>query len=162
MDPWPKVAKVDCLPVEEDDFGFFQRASFTNHDLYHEDVIEMETPFDVVASSGGTVTRTVVLVGDQNAGKSTFLHSFLHASDWNYTRLMQRLPVLQAHFLNARFLPEKEARDELPFLDTDLARTTFLVGLDDWNLLLEEHGYEGFDSAHRGGPSREGSFLSHR
>ena len=129
------------VPIVETPFGFEQRRTWSNPDLYHEEVVDLESPFHLVHSSGSVFGRTVLVVGDQNAGKSTFLHAFVHAEDRNWTRLNSQLPILEAAFLNSRFLPEHNVpMDELPFIDTDIARTTVLVGMDDWNFLLDENG----------------------
>lgn len=45
-----------------------------------------------------------VLLGDQNAGKSTFLHAFTHHTDDNFLQLSSLVPVLSAGFINTRFL----------------------------------------------------------
>lgn len=139
---WPKRPKVARLPILSNDLGPFQARSYHQPDLYHEEVVSLESPFDVVSSSTGSVcVRSVLLLGDQNAGKTTFLHCFTDQEDDEFTRLTSVLPVLQSAFLNSRFLPEDGvAMDELPFLDTDLARSTVLVGMDDWNFVLEERG----------------------
>lgn len=144
---WPKRTKVECLPIVRTGFGFEQRAAWSNPDLYHEEVVEMSSPFDLLmndhpssSAHGRLLVQSVLLVGDQNAGKSTFLHSFVASSDPSFTRLNGQLPLLEAAFLNSRFLPEAAPLDQLPFLDTDIARTTLLVGMDDWNFLLQENG----------------------
>jgi hypothetical protein len=140
--PWPKRSKVARLPVCQGELGPFQTRSYHQPDLYHEEVVSLDSPFDLVSSSSGAVcVRTVLLLGDQNAGKTTFLHCFADQDDDEFTRLTSQLPILQASFLNSRFLPEGGcAMDELPFLDTDLARSTVLLGMDDWNFVLEERG----------------------
>jgi hypothetical protein len=136
---WPKRTKIAMLPIRWHDFGPFQSRVFHQPDLYHEEVVSMDSPFDVVSSRSGSVcVRTVLLLGDQNAGKTTFLHCFTDQDDDSFTSLTSVLPVLQAAFLNSRFLPEDTAMDELPFLDTDLARSTVLLSMDDWNFVLEE------------------------
>jgi hypothetical protein len=140
LSPWPKRSKQEHLPIQKNDFGFFQKTDYNNPDLYHEEVIELDSPFEVLQNNR-VFTRTVLVIGDQNAGKSTFLHSFTAREDLNFTRLTAVLPILQASFLNSRFLPEDDQPiDELPFIDTDIARSTVLVGMDDWNFLLDEQG----------------------
>ncbi len=138
--PWPKRPKAESLPVLRTDLGFCQRCDYNQPDLYHEEVVEVDGPFDLVAPSGTVCTRTLLLLGDQNAGKTTFLHCFAHQEDDAFTLLTSRLPVLQASFLNSRFLPQGAPMDELPFLDTDVARSTVLLSMDDWNFVLEEQG----------------------
>lgn len=50
-----------------------------------------------------------VLLGDQNAGKSTFLHAFTHYTDPNFLKLSSLVPVLSAGFINTRFLDKVRA-----------------------------------------------------
>jgi hypothetical protein len=77
--------------------SYSQQASFQNLDLYHEEVIELDNPFsDVVASNAkgifgfvqmnipNAVVLSFLVLGDQNAGKSTFIHSFAYHPDKNY------------------------------------------------------------------------------
>ncbi len=137
---WPKRSKKDRLPIFMSDLGPFQSRRYHMPDLYHEETISLDAPFDLVSSSGNVTVRTVLLLGDQNAGKTTFLHCFVDQDDDCFTRLNSMLPVLEACFLNSRFLPEGSSMDELPFLDTDLARTSLLLSMSDWNFLLEERG----------------------
>ena len=71
--------------------------------------------------------RHQVLMGDQNAGKSTFLHAFTYNEDERFLEMSSLLPVLSASFVNTRFLTREQAAaqapmDELPFLDTDIGR----------------------------------------
>lgn len=76
---------------------------------------------------------TFLLVGDQNAGKSSFLHAFTSSKDANFMKLCSFLPILSSTFSNARFLPEgADFIDELPFLDTDLGRGTILITVQDF------------------------------
>lgn len=63
--------KAACLPVEERDYGFVQRMSYSNRDLLHEEVLELDSPFAALAGSADTAVATFLLVGDQNAGKSS-------------------------------------------------------------------------------------------
>jgi hypothetical protein len=62
---------------------------------------------------------TFLLVGDQNAGKSTFLHSFCRHYDAHFLSLSSLLPLLSSTFVNTRFLWEDDQRppiDEPPFI----------------------------------------------
>lgn len=90
--------------IERTDYGFVQTASYANRDLFHEEVVELDSPFaDIVRAD--TAVMSFLLIGDQNAGKSTFLHSFCHFNDPNYLELSAILPILSATFVNTRFLP---------------------------------------------------------
>eukprot|EP01147_Barroeca_monosierra_P003224 gene3224-8240_t len=65
---------------------------------------------------------TFMLTGDQNAGKSTFLHAFTDHESESYLPLLSILPVLSSSFINSRFLsPDDTAspRDEGRFLVHD-------------------------------------------
>lgn len=64
-------------------------------------VVELDSPYSATVKSG-THVYSFVLMGDQNAGKSTFLHSFSHNTDLNYLELSSLLPVLSASFVNTR------------------------------------------------------------
>lgn len=46
-------------------------------DLYHEEVLDLDSPFASIVHVG-TQVFSFLLLGDQNAGKSTFLHSFTY------------------------------------------------------------------------------------
>ena len=133
-------SKQDQLPIYKTEFGFQQKSFFKQLDLYHEEVIELDSPFEVVKNHSSVYTKTIVIIGDQNAGKTTFLHSFCGKDDLHFTELMGEFPMLCSTFLNTRFLShELSAMDEAPFIDTDIARTTVLFSTDDWNFFLSEH-----------------------
>lgn len=126
------------LPIEQTPYGFVQRAVFHHPDLCHEHVLELSSPFALVEASG-TRVFTFLLLGDQNAGKSTFLHSFSYSADANWLQLSSFLPMLSASFINTRFLAHSlSPRDEPPFIDTDLARASFLMTLADFAFFVDE------------------------
>ncbi|EOD26825.1 hypothetical protein EMIHUDRAFT_236515 [Emiliania huxleyi CCMP1516] len=63
---------------------WIQRASFTHADLHDElvsDLVALSSPFAGCGDESETVCYTFLLLGDQNAGKSTFLHAFTNAGD---------------------------------------------------------------------------------
>eukprot|EP00899_Mesostigma_viride_P017292 jgi/Mesvir1/25564/Mv01798-RA.3 len=145
--PYPVVSKLDSLPIERNELGYFQRSRYQNPDLCDEEVMELDTPFAMHVASG-TRMLTFLLLGDQNAGKSSFIHSFCYADDPSYLTLQSYLPILSASFHNARFLSRSSdvpARDELPFLDTDIARASFLMTVDSFSFFLQEFGIQGWD-----------------
>ena len=130
------------LPVERTPYGYTQRQRFCHPDLHHEEVLELDSPF-ASAVAAGTHTLTFVLLGDQNAGKSTFLHAFAHADDRGWLALSSYLPIISAAFLNVRLLPTEDdtpPRDELPFLDTDIGRANFLMTAENFAFFLQEFG----------------------
>jgi hypothetical protein len=134
--------KEEYLPITKTDYGYVQKVTYVQPDLYHEEVVEIESPFASVIATG-TQIYTFLLLGDQNAGKSTFIHAFTYQADPNYLELSTLLPILSSSFFNTRFLePDSkiDPRDELPFLDTDIGRGTVLVTRDDFNFWVDENG----------------------
>lgn len=143
--------KLSHLPIEKKEFGFVQKNSYHQPDLYHEEVLDLDSPFaDVVPVN--TQVFTFLLLGDQNAGKSTYLHSFSYQNDINFLPITSIIPILSSSFINTRFyfgdapnsnIPEKmkkfEPMDELPFLDTDIARGSFLVTREVFEFFLMEY-----------------------
>lgn len=70
---------AELLPLYRTEFGWEQRQSFRHPDRYEEDVEEVvfDSPFlDLRAILGKSHTTlfSFLVLGDQNAGKSTFLH----------------------------------------------------------------------------------------
>lgn len=113
------------LTLERTDEGLWQqRASFSHPDLHEElvsDLIELSSPFVHVGNDDSTVCYTFLLLGDQNAGKSTFLHAFAHHSDASWLSLSSILPILNSSFLNASLTASRvPPMDEPPFIDTDV------------------------------------------
>ena len=136
-----QVTKMDMLPVERTEYGYTQRAHWRMADRVHEEVLELDSPHTMNVAAG-TQVISFVLMGDQNAGKSTFLHAFAHHTDPSFMELSSLLPVLSAAFVNTRFLEASDARsarDELPFVDTDLGRSTFVLTADDFAFFVTEH-----------------------
>ena len=65
--------------------GWVQRSRFSHPDL-HEELVEELLSSDslfasAAASSASAVAFQFLLLGDQNAGKSTFLHAFTNTND---------------------------------------------------------------------------------
>lgn len=89
----------------------------------------------------GTEVFTFLLLGDQNAGKSTFIHSFTSEKDAQFMKLCSFLPILNSTFSNARFVShDVDCMDELPFLDTDLGRGTVMITVHDFLFFCAESG----------------------
>ena len=136
-------SKLDCLPVTRHEYGYVQRTRYQQPDLYHEEVVEPDSPFAFVLPSG-TQLFTFLLLGDQNAGKSTLIHAFANSDDANFLELTSFVPILSSSFFNVRFLASDSRtspRDEPPFIDTDLARGNFLMTLEDFVFMANEFGF---------------------
>jgi len=129
------------LPIERSSDGVWQqKARYSQPDLHDELVLDIDGPFSSVASAETYVVRFVV-TGDRNAGKSTLLHAFVNAHDRDWLRVTSLLPVLTGTFANARFAGAFEPsvpRDELPYLDTDVARCTLVLTREDFLFFLRE------------------------
>ena len=120
--------------------GYVQRSSFTHPDLHDElveEFISPRSPLAAPASTSGVAAFTFLLLGDQNAGKSTFLHAFTHATDASWLELTSLLPILSASFTNAQFV-DRQQMDEPPFLDTDVGRASLLLTLEDFSFFIDE------------------------
>jgi hypothetical protein len=140
---WPVLeSKEAYLPVRRFEWGFCQSTRYVQADLYHEEVLELDSPFAAQVRSD-TLSFKFLVLGDQNAGKSTFLHAWTFESDPSFLTLVSELPVLSSQFVNSRFILSphaslEHARDELPFLDTDIARATVLLTTEDFVFWLRE------------------------
>ena len=124
-----------------------QRSAYSHPDLHDElmeELVSSSSPFsEGQRSSAAVVNFKFLLLGDQNAGKSTFLHAFTHAGDENWLELNSILPILSSTFVNAQLhasdgAAKKAAMDEPPFLDTDVGRASFLVTLEDFAMFADE------------------------
>ena len=160
--------KESDLRVERRDYGYVQKYNYCNMDLLHEEVLDLDSPFATLVSAE-TLVLTYLLIGDQNAGKSSkppsnhcsflnssissplflaFIQSFTYHNDANWMDILCELPILTSSFINTRFFPGKsdqvpaawKPRDEPPFIDTDLARGTLMLTRDDFMFLLDERG----------------------
>ena len=126
--------------VEETEYGFCQRAVYAHPDLCHEDLLELDSPF-ASSAVAGTGVYTFLLLGDQNAGKSTFLHAWANPSAPHFLSLTSWLPFLSSSFANVRILDERgpvAPGDEPPFLDTDLGRASLLLTLEAFGFFVSE------------------------
>jgi hypothetical protein len=144
-----------CAPLslERSSEGWVQRARWTHPDLHDElveELVSLSTPLAAVGAAAAHRTAigyTLLLLGDQNAGKSTFLHAFANAEHAGWLELLSILPILSASFANAQFrtdAPDPKgggapAMDQPPFLDTDVGRTSFLLTLEDFSLFIDEY-----------------------
>ena len=114
---------VSALTLSRSPEGWVQRAQFSHPDLHDElveELAEHDSPLARSASTSGVVNFTFLLLGDQNAGKSTFLHAFTHAGDRAWLELLSLLPILSSSFVNAQLA--LTAKDSLrgPIMDEPL------------------------------------------
>ncbi|KAK2963291.1 hypothetical protein BLNAU_1824 [Blattamonas nauphoetae] len=128
------------VPIIRQPFGYVQSSSYTNADYCHEEVVELDTPFSMVLGAG-TAVHSILLLGDQNAGKTSFLHSFGASNDPRFIYLFNLIPYLTTSFINTRFLldPTSQYMDEPPYLDTDLGRAMIMFTRDDWDFFCDEN-----------------------
>lgn len=116
---YPTRSKEASLPIQRTELGYVQQTLYRQADLYHEAVIELDSPFAAIFAADTAVFSFLVL-GDQNAGKSTFLHAFTYEEDPNFLQLTSELPILTSTFVNSRFLvnsscasPDYESRRDV-------------------------------------------------
>ncbi|KAJ4461342.1 hypothetical protein PAPYR_2395 [Paratrimastix pyriformis] len=135
------IESARFFPIERRPYGYIQQASFSHPDLCDENLVELESPFSIFFAAG-TAIFTIFLMGEQNAGKSTLIHSFCQQTNHlTFLELSSAFPSLSSSFCNVRFLTSDASRyaDEPPFLDTDLCRGVVLQTLEDFAFFLEEH-----------------------
>ena len=120
------------------------------HDELVEELVSLSSPFSVTGASSGACVFTFLLLGDQNAGKSTFLHAFSHAGSSSWLALGSYLPILSASFLNASLRADSTTppMDEPPFLDTDIGRASLLLTLEDFAFFVSEFELGGAVDVH--------------
>lgn len=156
-------------PIVQGRFGLEQRCAYRHPDLYDEEVPEMDFETAVSRPDLGTgcAVRSFLLLGDQNAGKSTMLHSFCRDGDPGFLQLSSLLPVLSSSFINTRLVPRSllgdkvdpnralsAVRDELPFMDTDIGRGCVLLTLENFAFFCHEFGIWGQEKEASEGPWR--------
>eukprot|EP00927_Polykrikos_kofoidii_P060131 TRINITY_DN55199_c0_g1_i1.p1 TRINITY_DN55199_c0_g1~~TRINITY_DN55199_c0_g1_i1.p1 ORF type:complete len:921 (-),score=129.80 TRINITY_DN55199_c0_g1_i1:118-2622(-) len=85
------------------------------------------------------------------------LHSFCRQGDARFMQLSSLLPILSSSFLNTRLVPRAHmgrwndfdrplsaVRDEMPFMDTDVARGIQLLTLENFLFFCNEFGISGY------------------
>src|SRR3989338_5923062 len=116
-------------PIIQKEGEYSQKTNYIQLDRQHEEVLDLDSPLADIQSND-TKIYTFILTGDQNAGKSTFLHAFTNWTSNGFLELTSFIPLLSSTFINSRFRAPDSGRppmDQPPFLDTDIARTTFLL-----------------------------------
>eukprot|EP00913_Durusdinium_trenchii_P016180 g15205.t1 len=109
-------------PIVRARFGLEQRCAYRHADLYDEEVpeVDLETVIAKPELGAECAVKNFVLLGDQNAGKSTMMvpHSLLDDPDE----------------------PLSAIRDELPYMDTDIARGLVMLTLENFGFFCQEFG----------------------
>ena len=130
--------------------GFEQRQAWYHRDLQHEEIPELEL-VDHSNHSEDLLELRFLILGDQNAGKTTFLYVLSDKSFIGATELLSHIPALSSNFVNSRFILTRQERmevrldelsDEPPFIDTDLARAAILLSSEAFGFLALESGIE--------------------
>ena len=85
-----------------------QQFFYMNPELHDEEVLQLDDPFSAICASG-TLILTICVLGDQNAGKSTFFHSFTKSNDPHFLELTSLIPFMSASFTNTRFLSNPDS-----------------------------------------------------
>ena len=135
-----QLKKKGDVPIEKTAWGYVQRNSYEHPSYKDEAAVSLDSPFAAVVANGVAVL-TFLIIGDQNSGKSTFLHLFTAKENPNFLDLLSELPILSSTFINLRFLEHKVSpMDEVPFLDTDLGRCLILLTFEDFRFLLADLG----------------------
>ena len=52
-----RFSRAEMLPVERSEYGYLQRASYTQPDMHDELVVELDGPFSKLAPSGAGSSR---------------------------------------------------------------------------------------------------------
>ncbi|CAE7494959.1 unnamed protein product [Symbiodinium natans] len=148
------MSDVDGVPpIVHGRFGLEQRCAYKHPDLYDEEVPEIDLESVIGRPElGACAVRSFLLLGDQNAGKSTMLHSFCRNGDAGFMQLSSLLPILSSSFLNTRIVPhswlgqedpnqlKSLVRDEIPFMDTDIARGLVMLSIENFAFFAQEFG----------------------
>ncbi|CDI76691.1 hypothetical protein, conserved [Eimeria acervulina] len=209
------------IPLRLTPFGLEQRRAYVQQDRHDEYYEQLLSPSHSRSSRQDCCCVSLLLVGDQNAGKSALLYSLVASKDPRYTAFTSLLPIIQGEFSNRREVPcgtggaavfsaanggtgptamesgdhctttgttdederkqphhrlpehtatdEEDAgtaasvaaeavealvcrsRDELPFLDSDVARSAALLSAEDFTFFCTEFGLQTQQQQHQQG-----------
>ncbi|EZG83908.1 hypothetical protein GNI_013910 [Gregarina niphandrodes] len=145
------------MNVETTEWGLEQSQVYQNKDRCEEEIEEPDIfgPFNQTCGRQSLTSVAALLIGDQNAGKTTLLHSLSNAKhSLSFLHIQSLIPFIQASFYNCRFCnfgameeeginPLRACCDEGAFLDSDIARASLTLTKPDWLFLLEEVGLGG-------------------
>ncbi|MFW9930617.1 MAG: hypothetical protein ACFFD1_14605, partial [Candidatus Thorarchaeota archaeon] len=125
--------------VIKEKYGYSQKSHYQHPDLYEESIIGLDSPFAHIIPTNMAILN-VILVGNRNSGKSTFIHAFTDIDDENFFDVLVELPIISSSFINTRFLENKSSPMDIPpFIDTDIARGIILFNKEDFDFLLSEY-----------------------
>lgn len=132
------------VPIVHTLWGSEQRSLYRNADLQDEEVPEFDIGGPLTPCvAPHTVALPVLVVGDQNAGKTTFLHTFTNADDPNFTQLCSFLPIMASECANTHISrASTPIMDEFPFLDTDVGRSHVTMTMEHFNHFCQEFTLE--------------------
>ena len=135
---------VTALPIERNatECSWTQRSSYAQGDLHADLVADISDAVPINAAPDVEV-RTIAIVGDRNAGKTTLLHALINEHDRDWLRVSSLLPIVAGVFENRRYgggpcSPERPPVAEPPYLDTDVASCTALLSAEDFRFLCSE------------------------
>ena len=141
---------VTALPIERNatECSWTQRSSYAQGDL-HEDLVADISDAVPINAAPDVEVRTIAIVGDRNAGKTTLLHALINEHDRDWLRVSSLLPIVAGVFENRRYgggpcSPERPPVAEPPYLDTDVASCTALLSAEDFRFLCSE--FEGIEA----------------
>ncbi|CDJ31163.1 uncharacterized protein EMH_0035130 [Eimeria mitis] len=91
-----------AIPLRLTPFGLEQRSAYVQQDRHDEYYEELLSPRHSRSARQDCCCISVLLLGDQNAGKSALLYSLVASKDPRYTALTSLLPIIQGEFSNRR------------------------------------------------------------
>ena len=92
---------VTALPIERNatECSWTQRSSYAQGDL-HEDLVADISDAVPINAAPDVEVRTIAIVGDRNAGKTTLLHALINEHDRDWLRVSSLLPIVAGVFEN--------------------------------------------------------------
>eukprot|EP00916_Digyalum_oweni_P003132 GHVL01005641.1.p1 GENE.GHVL01005641.1~~GHVL01005641.1.p1 ORF type:complete len:295 (+),score=73.19 GHVL01005641.1:129-1013(+) len=121
------------MNVKRNILGFEQRSEYRHPDSCDEEICEVDATGVACPSAQ---MFSFLLLGDQDAGKSTFLHTFCNADNPNFTQLSSFFPIFLSKFINIFFSNTPPLGT--PFIKTDIARGISLITTENFLFFLEE------------------------
>ena len=136
------------LPVERNAMEgvWMQATNYAQPDLHEDLTVEVDGGPLAEFAPAGTAVVSVAIVGDRNAGKSTFLHAFVNERDRDWLKVTSVLPAISGSFRNARYgtvgpcVPGGAPLAEAPYIDTDVACATAVLTIEDFAFFCNDFG----------------------